>query len=44
MVVGGTSTLGPGSGQLNITKSHKRSRSEGTIHSVITERYMYLYM
>ena len=42
VVVGDSSTLAPGSGLLNVSKSHKRSRSEGAIHNVITERYMYM--
>ena len=40
MAIGGSSTLRPGSGQLNVSKTHKRSRSEGAIHSVVTERYV----
>jgi hypothetical protein len=42
MAAGDSSTLAPGSGLLNVSKSHKRSRSEGTIHNVNTERYMVL--
>ena len=45
MVAGDSSTLGPpGSGLLNVSKSHKRSRSEGAIHRVITERYMSIFI
>ena len=38
VVAGDSSTLAPGSGLLNVSKSHKRSQSEGAIH-----RYMYMY-
>ena len=38
VVAGDSSTLAPGSGLLNVAKSHKRSRSDGAIHNVVTER------
>ena len=44
VVVGDSSTLAPGSGLLNVAKSHKRSRSDGAIHNVVTERYIYMYI
>ena len=44
VVAGDSSTLAPGSGLLNVAKSHKRSRSDGAIHNVVTERYMYIHV
>ena len=44
VVAGDSSTLAPGSELLNVSKRHKRSRSEGAIHNVITERYVYIHV